>query len=128
MKTIKFLSLCLMTCLLVFAFTSCGKDTDPAEKDLFIGTYKGHISYTSIDPIKHLDAPDGKVIVTKIGDTYSFHFSDDIPDLTGIKFEKKNDNSYVSIGSGLTGITISESNLTMLVVKGGETWTANCKR
>ena len=93
-----------------------------------MGTYKGSISYTAINPAKHITATDGKVIVNKIGSTYSFHFDHKIPDLTGIKFEKKDDNTYISIGTGIKGITITKDKLTMLVTKGGETWTANCDR
>jgi hypothetical protein len=63
-----------------------------------------------------------------VGDTYSFAFSNSIPDITGVKFEKKDDNTYISIGTGVTGINITANSLKMLVVKGDETWTANCTR
>ncbi len=107
---------------------SCSSDTDPADVDVFLGTYKGQIGYVNVSPAKNISANDGQVIVKKVGSSYSFYFNNDIPDLTGIKFEKKDDNTYVSIGTGLTGITISASKLNMLVVKGTETWTANCTR
>jgi hypothetical protein len=126
--TIKTLSLLVISLLISVAFAACSDDTDPADSDVFAGTYKGRVSYTSVDPAKSITAEDGEIIVTKVGSTYNFHFNKSIPDLKGVKFEKKGDNTYVSIGSGLTGITINESKLNMLVVKGGETWTANCKR
>lgn len=115
-----------MAMLMAVSFASCSKDTDPTSTDFFIGTYKGSISYSSGD--KKISTDNGKVVVSKVGDSYSFHFDNSIPDLTGVKFERKDDHTYISIGSGLTGITISKSSLTMLVVKDGATWTANCSR
>jgi len=105
---------------------SCKKDTDPADKDLFVGTYKGTVSYNNDGTT--INSSDGKVTVSKIDDKYSFYFGNNIPDLTGVKFDKKDDNTYISVGSGLTGITINASTLKMLVVKDGATWTADCTR
>lgn len=124
-------SIQLAVCFLFALFaavtvSSCDKDTDPADKDFFIGTYSGHISYN--DGETSISKDDGTINVVKVGDTYSFIFNGGIPDLKGVKFDKKSANTYVSIGTGLTGITITESSLTMLVSKDGKTWTANCKR
>lgn len=105
---------------------SCKKDTDPADKDFFVGTYNGSISYKK--DATSITNSDGKVTVSKVGETYNFYFGSNIPDITGVKFEKQGDNTYVSIGSGLTGITIDASSLKMLVSKDGATWTADCKR
>lgn len=127
-KTMKSLSFLLLSVLTVLVAASCSSDTDPADVDVFVGTYKGTITYTSINPAKAISADDGQIIVSKVGSSYSFHFNKDIPDLNNVKFEKKDDNTYISIGTGLTGITITASKLNMLVVKGGETWTANCTR
>ena len=122
-KTIQILSVLIIA---LTVMVSCKKDTDPADKDFFIGTYNGSVSYSSgSDNIK---STDGKVTVTKIGDSYNFIFGNNIPDITGVKFEKKGDNSYVSIGSGLTGISIDANSLNMLVSKDGKTWTARCTR
>lgn len=105
---------------------ACKKDTDPATKDFFVGTYKGSVSYNKDGAT--ITSSDGKVTVSKVGDTYDFFFGSNIPDIKGVKFEKSGDNSYVSIGSGLTGISIDASTLKMLVVKDGATWTADCTR
>lgn len=105
---------------------SCKKDTDPADKDLFVGTYKGSVSYNKGET--NITSSDGKVTVSKINDKYSFYFGSNIPDITGVTFNKQDDNTYVSVGSGLTGITINASTLKMLVVKDGATWTADCTR
>ena len=45
-----------------------------------------------------------------------------------VKFEKKGDHTLISLGSALKGITITKDKLTMLVIKDGNTWTANCTR
>ncbi len=105
---------------------ACKKDKDPASTDLFVGTYKGSVSYTKDG--NTITSSDGKVTVSKVGETYNFFFGNNIPDITGVKFEKSGDNSYVSIGNGLTGIKIDESTLKMLVSKDGATWTADCTR
>ena len=110
------------------SFSACSSDTDPADTDLFVGDYKGDISYTSLKPAEHIKASDGKVIVTKVGSSYSFHFDHGIPDLKGVKFEKKDDHTLISVGSAFKGITITKDKLTMLVSKDGNTWTANCTR
>ncbi|QNN41719.1 hypothetical protein [Pedobacter roseus] len=122
-KTVQIFSM-LLIALTVMA--SCKKDTDPADKDFFVGTYKGTVSYRNGQTT--INSSDGKVTVSKVGETYNFYFGNNIPDITGVKFEKTGDNSYVSVGSGLTGISIDASNLKVLVVKDGQTWTANCTR
>lgn len=124
MKTKLKISLIALLAVLTFGFTSCSED--PADSDFFVGKYKGSVSY--VDKDKSIANKNGSVTVIKVGSTYNFDFSDKIPSITGVKFEKKDDNTYVSIGSGLTGITISADNLNMLVVKDGATWTADCSR
>ncbi len=126
--TIKTLTILCFSLLLTMSFSACSSDTDPADTDVFVGKYKGDISYTSLKPANHISATDGKVIVTKIGSSYSFHFDHKIPDLKNVNFEKKDDHTLVSIGSALKGITITKDKLTMLVTKDGNTWTANCTR
>lgn len=122
-KTIQIFSVLLLVFTILI---SCKKSTDPADRDFFVGTYKGTVSYN--DGATTINSSDGKVTVTKIGDSYSFIFGNGIPDITGVRFEKSNDNSYVSVGSGLTGITVDANNLKMLVTKDGKVWTANCTR
>ena len=104
---------------------SCDKDTDPSDRDLFVGTYEGDISFS--DGEETIIDEDGRVTVAKAGDSYSFVFGSGIPDITGVEFED-NGNTHVSIGDGLTGITISASSLNMLVTNDRGTWTADCSR
>lgn len=122
-KTIQIFSMLLIA---LTVMVSCKKDTDPADKDFFVGTYNGTVSYRNGETT--INSSDGKVTVSKVGETYNFYFGSNIPDITGVKFEKRSDNSYVSVGSGLTGITIDASSLKMGVIKDGQTWTANCTR
>lgn len=122
-KTIQIFSMLLIAMTIM---VSCKKDKDPATTDFFIGTYKGPISYKKGDT--NISRSDGKITVSKVGDTYNFYFGSDIPDIKGVRFEKSGDNSYVSVGSGLTGITIDASKLKMLVIRDGATWTADCNR
>ncbi|MGF0097456.1 hypothetical protein ACQRD6_03765 [Prevotella sp. SGI.027] len=127
--TLKTLSIFLCALLLSVGFAACSDDTDPAEAKVFTDVYKGKISYVNLKTDKKITANDGKVTVTKLGNSYSFFFNNGIPDLTNIKFSKQGDNTFVSIGSdGLKGIKIDESTLHILYVKGKETWTADCTR
>lgn len=105
---------------------SCEKDTDPSETDLFVGTYEGTISFT--DGEETIIDEDGRVTVAKVGNTYSFIFGSGIPDITGVRFQESDDNTHVSIGDGLEGITITASSLNILVVNSDGTWTADCSR
>lgn len=127
--TLKTLSIFVCALLLSVGFAACSDDTDPAEAEVFTDVYKGKISYKNRKTDKNISANDGKVTVTKLGNSYSFFFNNGIPDLINIKFAKEDDNTFVSLGSdGLKGIKIDESKLHILYVKGKETWTADCNR
>jgi len=121
-KTVQIFSM-LLIALTVMA--SCKKDTDPADKDFFVGTYRGTVSYNKGDT--QITSTDGKVTVTKVSDTYSFFFGNNIPDITGVKFQESG-NTYVSVGTGVIGITIDASTLKIGVSNTNGTWTANCTR
>ncbi|QEC53442.1 hypothetical protein EDD80_103196 [Anseongella ginsenosidimutans] len=121
----KLLGILIMTAVL-FAGTACSKDDDPADSDIFIGTYRGSISFT--DGEENISDADGRVTVAKVGNSYNFDFGTGIPNITGVRFEKDDDGTYVSIGEGLTGITISAGSLNMLVTNERGTWTADCSR
>lgn len=118
--------LCMALLTVSICLTSCSKDDDPANNDFFIGTYNGTISYQGDG--QTINDEDGKLTVVKVGSSYSFKFGSGIPDINNVKFEKKDANTYVSIGTGVTGITINASSLKMLVSNGDEIWTADCTR
>ncbi|MGI6074713.1 MAG: hypothetical protein ACOYEA_08770 [Fermentimonas sp.] len=127
MKLLSKISLLALATFMMVGLSACSDDTDPADVDVFVGNYKGKISYVKLGE-ETKSNENGTVNVSKVGDTYNFIFSDGIPSITGVKFEKKDDNTFISIGSGLTGITITENKLVMGVAKDGATWTANCTR
>ncbi|TWF41712.1 hypothetical protein FHW36_103516 [Chitinophaga polysaccharea] len=113
--------------LAVIVFASCSKNTDPADTDIFAGTFRGKIGY--IDNEKNISQANGSVFVTKIDTRYDFRFSDGIPDLTGVQFEKKDANTLTSVGSDGTGlITINKDKLVIGFTRNGRTWTADCNR
>ncbi len=126
----KFLSLTALICLIIVAISSvsCSKNDDPADNDLFVGTYKGDISYTDADGTKN--AKNGSVTVVKAGGEYYFRFSDGIPDLKGVRFKKDGDHTLVNIDlkEGLHFVRIDASSLTILYTKDKKVWTANAKR
>lgn len=121
----KFLSLGLIA--MIVAFASCSKDDNPADNDLFAGTYKGSVSFHGS---KDISNPNGSVFVTKVGDRYDFKFSDGIDAITNVKMEK-GDQGYIGSVNGYIGtISINADKLYIAVTKDGtsDTWTANCSR
>ena len=126
----KIFTLVTLVCLSIVAFSSisCSKKDDPADNDLFVGTYKGKISYSNGDEKKSVD--NGAVTVVKTGNDYYFRFSDGIPDLKGVSFKKEGDNTLVNIDlkDGVKLIRINASSLNILYTTDGKTWTANASR
>ena len=127
----KIFALVTVICLSLVAFSciSCSKNDDPADNDLFVGTYKGKISFLKGEEKKSFD--NGSVTVVKTGNDYYFRFSDGIEDLKGVSFKKEGDNRLVNIDfkDGVQYIKIDASSLTMLYTnKDGKIWTANAKR
>ena len=126
----KFFTLVTLVCISLVAFSSisCSKNDDPADNDLFVGTYKGKISYTNGQEQKAAD--NGAVTVVKTGNDYYFRFSDGIEDLKGVSFKKEGDHTLVNVDfqDGVKFIKINASSLTMLYTTDGKTWTANAKR
>ena len=126
----KFFTLVTLVCISLVAFSSisCSKNDDPADNDLFVGTYKGKISFLKGEEKKSVD--NGSVTVVKTGNDYYFRFSDGIEDLKGVSFKKEGDNTLVNIDfqDGVKFIKINASSLTMLYTTEGTTWIANAKR
>ena len=118
--------------MLLFTFmsiSSCSNDDDPADNDFFAGTYKGSISYK--DNNNDIATDNGEVFVTKIasGTKYNFRFSNGIPDLNGLEFQKQGDNTLVMVNSNaLVYVRTDNNELKMLYTADGKTWRANCTR
>lgn len=122
--SIKILSLLLISFMV---FTSCSKDDDPSDNDLFLGKYEGSISFNSSDD-EDVSERDGSVTVAKVGNNYTFNFSDGIPSINDIEMEK-GDNSTLILEDGELGtIRITASSLNIAYTKDGRIWTANCSR
>ena len=126
----KIFTLVTLICLSIVAFSSisCSKKDDPADNNLFVGTYKGKISYS--DDKEKKAADNGSVTVVKAGNDYYFRFSDGIPDLKGVSFKKEGDNTLVNIDlqKGVKLIRIDASSLKILYTQDGKIWTANGNR
>ena len=120
-KSIKILGILFFITALV---ASCSKDNDPTDDNLFVGTYKGSLSYTDEGSSTAITTDDGRVTLVKVGDSYNFDFSDGIPSLKDVKMEK---NQNILINSTGT-IKIDEGNLIIAYGEDGETWGANCTR
>ncbi|MDO6760564.1 hypothetical protein Q4566_10170 [Tamlana sp. 2_MG-2023] len=113
--------------IVTLVFTSCSSDDNPADNDLFAGTYEGQIGYN--DDNTTIASEDGSVFVTKVGDTYNFDFSNsDIPSINGIEFEEDEETNINIGGSETSYIRIDESSLNIFYNEDGKTWTADCTR
>ncbi len=127
----KVLATLVVLAMSAVVFTACSNDDDPADNDFFAGTYKGKVSYNTGTATGNISSDDGSVFVTKIasGTKYNFAFSNGIPDLVGVEFEKKGDNTLVSVGATEAEfIRIDNKNLNMVYRKDGKTWTATTTR
>lgn len=123
----KILSSLALIASISILLAACSKDTAPQDNDLFIGTYRGPISYNSADESISID--NGSITVSKVDNTYNFAFSDGIPNINGIKFEEEDDTYYINIGgSGTSYIRINKDVLKILYIYDGQTWTADCTR
>lgn len=124
-SVLKFLGIALFATLI---FASCSKDDNPADNNLFVGTYTGNTGYTSTG--NTVDYGPGKVTVVKVGDKYKFDFRDngDIPSITDVVIAK-GDEGYIGTVNGYTGIIkFNANNLNIAVAKDGASWTADCNR
>lgn len=125
MKTsMKILGLLLITFI---AFTSCSKDDDPADNDLFLGKYEGSVSFSSTDD-EDVSEPNGSVTVTKVGNNYTFNFSNGIPTLGDITMEKGDNNTLVFSDGEIGTIRITASTLHIAYNRDNRIWTADCSR
>lgn len=114
--------------LFLFAF-SCGKNTNPVNKDLFVGTYEGSVGYSDNNDDIHSD--NSAITVIKLGRKYNLQFKQaGIPTLSGIEFNKmeKGKSINVDFKEGVREIRIDAHNLYIDYSKDGEKWTAQAKR
>lgn len=114
--------------LFLFAI-SCGKSTNPVNKDLFVGTYNGSVGYS--DNHDDIKSDNSAITVIKVGRKYNFQFKQaGIPALNGIEFNKKEKGAAINVDfkNGVRVIRIDANNLTIDYSKDGEKWTAKAKR
>lgn len=120
--------------LMVFTFLavsvvmwSCSKDDDPADNDLFVGTYNGSVGFTSGETA--IRESEGSVRVVKVqGDTYNFFFSNDIPNLSNINMTKGENNNLIFEDGAVGFIRITESSLSIGYANDEGAWSANASR
>ncbi len=120
-KSLKiFGTLFFMAALLV----SCDNDNDPADDNLFVGQYQGRVAYMDAENSTDIATDEGQVTVVKVGDNYSFNFSNEIPSLNDITMEK-NQNTLISSDGA---ITIDATTVQIAFTRDGNVWEANCSR
>lgn len=111
----------------IFTLAACSRDDAPADNDVFVGTYKGKITYKKEGETKKSD--NGSVTVVKTGNSYYFRFSDGIEDLTGVQFKKESETLVnLDFQDGVQYIKVTASKLNILYMKDGKVWTAQAER
>lgn len=110
-----------------FAFVSCSDDDSPAENDIFVGTYRGDVSYSNGE--SNTSDENGRVTVVKVGNNYNFDFSNGIPSINGVQFERDGE-TLINVGSSsIQYIRVTASTLQILYTQNdNDVWTANCTR
>lgn len=120
-KSLKIFGMLFFTVALL---ASCDNDNDPADDNLFVGQYQGTVGYSDPDSDTSISTDDGQVTVVKVGNSYTFNFSNGIPSIKDIVMEK-NQNSLISSDKA---INIDADSVDIIMTKDGKTWTANCSR
>ena len=124
----------------VLVFASCTKKSDPAPATSTVAlpatvvgkTYTGDVAYTNASGVTiSSQGGNGKVTVTETGtNTYTISFSapSGVPSLTGMQFTGAGSFASVSSGGSVSGITITETAVSVGVAKDGATWGATATR
>ncbi len=114
---------------LALVMVSCSKDDDPADNNLFVGTYDGSVSFH--DDNTDISNENSSVTVVKAGNDYNFIFNEDgIPALKGVEFKEDGDHGIINVDfqEGIQVIRIDEDSLFIIYSKDGKTWGANATR
>lgn len=114
---------------LLFLAITCGKSTNPVNKDIFVGTYNGFVSYT--DNHDDIQSDNSSITVIKFGRKYNLQFKQaGIPSLNGIEFNKLKKGQSVNVDylEGTREIRIDANNLYIDYSKDGQKWNAKAKR
>lgn len=120
----KYIKILGMLFFVVAMAASCDKDNDPSDDNLFAGQYQGLVSYSDSESNTNISTENGQVTVVKVGNSYTFNFSNSIPSLKDIEMEK-NQNTLVSVDGA---ISIDESNVKIAFTQDDKIWGADCSR
>lgn len=110
--------------LIAVGLTSCNQN-EPENALLFTGKYVGLVTFDKLgDGASPVLANDTEISVFKIGESYTFRFSNGgVPTLKGVKMQK-GENSLVTLDSDKGGlITITGDNLNIAYKNEVGTWT-----
>ena len=111
----------LLIAVVSLTIVSCKKDIKlPAET---LTTYVGNLAYTptSGTPIA---TTSGTATISGSKGNYTVSFSDNVPALTGLKFDKESKGNYTtqSDNGSLTGVTISDNSFNIGTVTSEGQW------
>ncbi len=117
------------------AFSSCSNDDDEKEEtpevsfselpSNLIGTYSGALSYTNSDGSVTIGTENGTATIASVGPkTYKVTFSDDVPEITNLKFTTEASGNFASVATdgSVAGLVLKASSMELGVTTGGNTW------
>lgn len=117
-KTIKLLALITVVSLTI---VSCKKD-DAKLPSSCKTTYVGYLAYTPNTGMPIANTA-GTATISGSRGNYTVSFSNNVPSLTGLKFDKKSGGNYATqSGSESVGITIDDNNFNIGVVRSDGNW------
>ncbi|MBR8704217.1 hypothetical protein [Porphyromonas levii] len=104
MKQLRLMAASLLLVLMAVGLSSCNQNK-PEDALLFTGKYTGLVTFSKLgDGALPIVDKDVEITVIKIGDNYSFRFSNKgIPAITGVKM-KKGDNTLVTLEDDKGGL------------------------
>lgn len=115
------------------AFLSCGKDDEPVVQTTtyaelpsnLIGTFTGSLSYSNSDGSVTVANPNGTATISSLGSkTYKVSFSDNVPEISSLKFTTGTSGSYSSAAQdgSTAGLVLNTNSMDLSVSSGGKTW------
>lgn len=123
-QTIHFSQFLIIGFLMFFLLNACSS-SDDSEFNSVENVFSGSIFYT--DGTQNVSNEHGSVEVVKIDENvYSFVFSDDIPEITNVEFDR-NETTILNIGATETQlIRVTQSSLQIIWSEGEQSWEAIC--
>ncbi|WP_062060594.1 hypothetical protein [Aquimarina longa] len=115
---------------LILLIVSCGSDDDDKIMQKFatipttsLTDYDGRLVYTPANGSGEIVVENGSAKISKLGDSYTIVFSDEVPSIKGLRFITAN-GAYASVSTdgSSVGISINNNKLSIGATIAGNSW------